>query len=110
MERHEIEWEDKGTYDKQLSVLDYKKQERAKEVAKLDTKFVDKEGELAVLDARIQNFNKGIKAIEKLKQDIELDDKYQLPDPPTLMSAKTYKQRFVDPLIQAGQVGYHGGF
>lgn len=53
-----------------------------------------------MLDARIQNFGKGIKAIEKLEQEIELDDKYQLPNPPTLMSAKTYKQRFVDPLIK----------
>ena len=31
MERHGIEWEDKGTHDKHLSVLDYKKEQRAKE-------------------------------------------------------------------------------
>ena len=100
MQRHDIEWEQKGTHDQHLSVLDFKKQERAKEVDKLNTKLADKKEELAVLDARIQNFGKGIKAIEKLEQEIELDDKYQLPDPPTLMSAKTYKQRFVDPLIK----------
>lgn len=29
MERHGIEWEHKGTHEKHLSVLDYKKQERA---------------------------------------------------------------------------------
>lgn len=28
MERYGIEWEQKGTHDKHLSVLDYKKQER----------------------------------------------------------------------------------
>ena len=100
IQRHDIEWEQKGTHDQHLSVLDFKKQERAKEVDKLNTKLADKKEELAVLDARIQNFGKGIKAIEKLEQEIELDDKYQLPDPPTLMSAKTYKQRFVDPLIK----------
>lgn len=100
MQRHGIEWEQKGTRDQHLSILDFKKQERAKEVDKLDTKLTDKKEELAVLDTRIQNFGKGIKAIEKLERDIELDDKYQLPDPPTLMSAKTYKQRFVDPLIK----------
>ena len=33
MERHGIEWEDKGTHDKHLSVLDYKKEQRAKEIA-----------------------------------------------------------------------------
>ena len=35
MERHGIEWEDKGTHDKHLSVLDYKKEQRAKEIAAL---------------------------------------------------------------------------
>ena len=28
MERHGIEWEDKGTHDKHLSVLDYKKEQQ----------------------------------------------------------------------------------
>ena len=37
MERHGIEWEDKGTHDKHLSVLDYKKGQRAKEIAALET-------------------------------------------------------------------------
>ena len=36
MERHGIEWEDKGTHDKHLSVLDYKKEQRAKEIAELE--------------------------------------------------------------------------
>lgn len=35
MERYGIEWEQKGTHEKHLSVLDYKKQEREKEVAEL---------------------------------------------------------------------------
>ena len=30
MERYGIEWEHKGTHEKHLSVLDYKKQEREK--------------------------------------------------------------------------------
>ena len=33
MERYGIEWEHLGTHEKHLSVLDYKKQEREKEVA-----------------------------------------------------------------------------
>ena len=36
MERHGIEWEQKGTHEKHLSVLDFEKQERAKEVAALE--------------------------------------------------------------------------
>ena len=35
MERHGIEWEQKGTHEEHLSVLDFKKQERRKEVAAL---------------------------------------------------------------------------
>lgn len=36
MERYGIEWEQKGTHEKHLSVLDFQKQERAKEVADLE--------------------------------------------------------------------------
>jgi DNA repair exonuclease SbcCD ATPase subunit len=36
MERHGIEWERKGTHEKHLSVLEYKKLERAKEVTALE--------------------------------------------------------------------------
>jgi plasmid recombination enzyme len=36
----------------------------------------------------------------KLEQRINTDAEFQLPDPPTLMTAKTYKQRFVAPLIK----------
>ena len=36
MERHGIEWEQKGTHEEHLSVLDFKKQERSKEVAALE--------------------------------------------------------------------------
>ena len=35
MREHSIEWERKGTHEEHLSVLDFKKQERAKEVAEL---------------------------------------------------------------------------
>lgn len=37
MERHEIQWEKKGTHEKHLSVLDFEKRERAKEVAALES-------------------------------------------------------------------------
>ena len=39
MARHDIEWEQKGTHEEHLSVLDYKKQERSKEVAALETQI-----------------------------------------------------------------------
>ena len=100
MERYDIQWEQKGTHDKHLSVLDYKKQEREKELAALDTTLAEKQDELKTVQNRIDNFGQGTQSIEKLEQRIESDAEFQLPDPPTLMTAKTYKQRFVDPLIK----------
>lgn len=87
-------------YDKHLSVLDYKKQEREKEIAALDTTLTEKQDELETVQNRIDNFDQGAHSIERLEQRIESDAEFQLPDPPTLMTAKTYKQRFVDPLIK----------
>ena len=100
MERHDIRWEQKGTHEKHLSVLDYKKQERVKEIVALDAELAEKQEELETVQNRIDNFDQGAHSIERLKQRIESDAAFQLPDPPTLMAAKTYKQRFVDPLIQ----------
>ena len=100
MERYDIQWEQKGTHEKHLSVLDYKKQEREKELAALDTTLAEKQDELETVQNRIDNFDQGVQSIEKLEQRIETDAEFQLPDPPTLMTAKTYKQRFVDPLIK----------
>ena len=36
MLQHDIEWEKKGTHEKHLSVLDFEKKERQKEVAELE--------------------------------------------------------------------------
>ena len=41
MERYGIHWEQKGTHEKHLSVLDYQKRERAKEVAELESQKAD---------------------------------------------------------------------
>ena len=52
------------------------------------------------MENRIQNYDNGTKVIAELEQRIETDSEYQLPDPPALMSAKSYKQKFVEPLIK----------
>ena len=100
MDRYDIQWEQKGTHDKHLSVLDYKKQEREKEIATLDIKLAEKQDEFETVQRRIDNYDKGTQSIERLKERLETDTEFKLPDPPTLMAAKTYKQRFVDPLIK----------
>lgn len=41
MERHEIQWEKKETHEKHLSVLEFEKRERAREVAALESQKTD---------------------------------------------------------------------
>lgn len=100
MERHGIDWEHKGTHEKHLSVLDYKKQEREKEIAVLDNQLAEKKDEFQTVQSRIQNYDNGTQVIDELEKRIETDSEFQLPDPPALMSAKLYKQKFVDPLLK----------
>ena len=99
MERHGIEWEHKGTHEKHLSVLDYKKQKREKEIAVLDNQLAEKKDEFRVMADRIENFDNGEKALQKLDESIMNEPEYQLPEPPAMMSARSYKAKFVEPLI-----------
>ena len=51
-----IEWEKKGTHEKHLSVLDFEKKERAKEVAELEAK----KAELQEENAAFQEINEDL--------------------------------------------------
>ena len=99
MEHHGIEWEHKGTHEKHLSVLDYKKQEREKEIKALEDKLTEKKDEFRVMADRIENFDNGEKALQNLNESIMNEPEYQLPEPPAMMSARSYKAKFVEPLI-----------
>ena len=156
MLEHGIECEKKGTHEKHLSVLDFEKKERAKEVAELEQSISD--GKERLSDIQIQH-RKAVQETEqirqkgeairqevselsetsdllkeqattlaedkkkllpdnvklekqqkKLQQDIEKmvqskavmernihaydeDEKWQLPEPAALMSAKAYKDK-----------------
>lgn len=99
MERHGIGWEHKGTHEKHLSVLDYKKQEREKEINALEDKLAEKKDEFRVMADRIENFDNGERSLKNLDEIIMNEPEYQLPEPPAMMSARTYKAKFVEPLI-----------
>ena len=99
MERHGIEWEHKGIHEKHLSVLDYKKQEREKELDALEDKLAEKKDEFRVMADRIENFDNGEKSLQKLDESIMNEPEYQLPEPPAMMSARSYKSKFIEPLI-----------
>ena len=100
MEQHSIEWEHKGTHEKHLSVLDYKKQEREKEVIQLAEQIAEKKEEFQVLSNRVQNYDKGMENLKTLEQVLDTSPEYQLPEPQGLMSAKSYKNKVAEPLIQ----------
>ncbi len=100
MERNGIEWEHKGTHEKHLSVLDYKKQEREKEVVQLAEQIAEKKEEFQVLSNRVQNYDKGMENLKTLEQVLDTSPEYQLPEPQGLMSAKSYKNKMAEPLIQ----------
>ena len=99
MERYGIEREHKGTHGKHLSILDYKKQEREKEIEVLEDKLAEKKDEFRVMADRIENFDNGERALQNLDESIMNEPEYQLPEPSAMMSARTYKTKFVEPLI-----------
>lgn len=100
MERHGVEWERKGIHEKHLSVLDYKKQEREKELTELEGKLAERKDEFEGYADRVKNYDSGEKYLQQIDETIVNEPEYQLPDPPTMMSAKSYKAKFVDPLIK----------
>lgn len=100
MGRYDIEWEHKGTHEKHLSVLDYKKQERSKEVEKLDAAIEKKQTEYQVLSNRIGSFDKGIRDLQRLETMLDTAEEYQLAEPQGLMSARSYKTKVAEPLVK----------
>lgn len=65
MQEHGIEWKKKGTHEKHLSVLDFEKKERAKEVAELEVKKAELQEENATYEEINENLH---------EQLIEVDD------------------------------------
>ena len=61
MERYGIGWHKKGTHNKHLSVLDYKKQKRAKEVAALEAVLEDVQVVLDLKEERADALDKEIR-------------------------------------------------
>ena len=100
MERYGIEWEQKGTHEKHLSVLDYKKQQRTEKIERLESKITDKQTEFETLSKRIKNFDKGTTALSQMQNALENAPEYQLSEPQGFMTAKSYKSKVAEPLIK----------
>jgi len=121
MERHGIEWEQLGTHDEHLSVIDYKKVQRAKEVAALEETISEKQEEIhALVDKeastkneldsflsqlvdvqdKLQTVKNKEKFIAKNANHYDHDPEFQLPEPKPLMTAKSYHEKIAVPLVQ----------
>lgn len=99
MERHGIEWEDKGTHDKHLSVLDYKKEQRAKEIAVLETVKAEKESQVESQERRLKELAPAVKNMERLAADFSTDPEEILPEPGTLETGRAYREKKAKPLL-----------
>ena len=81
-----VEWENQGNDRQHLSVLEFKKAQRSKELAEL-------EGKVKELKETADNLEKTIETVTVLSTDEEFEKEYTLPEPQKLESAKSYKNR-----------------
>ena len=94
-----FEWEQKGTHEQHLSVIDYKKQERSKELAAVEEKLAEQKVELEAMTEHIGNLTPVVHEYDDMERKLTYDPEYRLPEPPALMSAKNYKTKVADPLV-----------
>ena len=126
MARHDVRWLQKGTHEKHLSVLDFKKKERQNEVDALIAETVilqekkenlisqnedlteEKEqtilgtkalkAEQKALQEEIEEISDPKERLERNLRIYDEDPKWQVPDPGIMQSAKAYKEKVAEPL------------
>ena len=105
MARHNIEWEQKGTHEEHLSVLDYKKQERSKEVAALETQIdalqeqtATAETALSEKQEQLDDIAPILKNTEKFVQKYD-DPEGLLPEAGMLESGKAFREKKALPIL-----------
>ena len=99
MERHGFEWEQKGTHEQHLSVLDYKKQERSKELAAVEEKLTESRAEYEMLEKQIRSYEEAKIDFMKFEKQLDNDPELQLPEPGSMMSARSYRIKIGIPVI-----------
>ena len=99
MERHGVEWEQKGTHEKHLTVLEYEKKMRTQEVTELEKLIDQKQTTAKSLDQQIEDLCKGEEFIVATIERFDNAPEWQLPEPSGLMTAKSYMQKLVIPFV-----------
>lgn len=105
MARHDIEWAQKGTHEEHLSVLDYKKQERSKEVAALETQISALQGQTATAETMLSEKQEQLDDIAPILKNTEkFVRKYDnperlLPEAGMLESGKAFREKKALPIL-----------
>ncbi len=86
MERHDVEWEHQGNQREHLSVLEYKKEQRSKEVAEL-------EEEIKALITTAEDLTSTVDKVTDITNNEAFEKEFTLPEPQRMESAKSYKSR-----------------
>ena len=100
MERYGVEWEQKGTHEKHLSVYDYEKKMRSEEVKKLTAESEKLNLKVEELTEKAEALMQFESNMSEIAEDFYEADEFKLPEPPPLMTAKTYKAKVVEPLFR----------
>lgn len=106
MARHDIEWEQKGTHEKHLSVLDYKKQERSKEVAALETQIDALQEQTATAETMLSERREQLDDIAPILKNTEKfvrkydDPERLLPEAGMLESGKAFREKKALPILE----------
>ena len=105
MARHDIEWEQKGTHEEHLSVLDYKKQERSKEVAALENQIDTLQEQTAVAATVLSEKQEQLDDIAPILKNTEKfvrkydDPERLLPEAGMLESGKAFREKKALPIL-----------
>ena len=105
MARHDIEWEQKGTHEEHLSVLDYKKQERSKEVAALENQIDTLQEQTAVAATTLSEKQEQLDDIAPILKNTEKfvrkydDPERLLPESGMLESGKAFREKKALPIL-----------
>ena len=105
MARHAIEWEQKGTHEEHLSVLDYKKQERSKEVAALETQIGALQEQTETAETMLSEKQKQLDDIAPILKNTEKfvrkydDPERLLPEAGMLESGKAFREKKALPIL-----------
>ena len=105
MARHDIEWEQKETHEEHLSVLDYKKQERSKEVAALETQIGALQEQTATAETMLSEKQEQLDDIAPILKNTEKfvrkydDPERLLPEAGMLESGKAFREKKALPIL-----------